>query len=46
MSKAALAMLTQCWQLESESVAFASVMPGIIDTEMQAIARSGMQYGS
>ena len=34
-SKAALAMLTRCWQLESERVAFASVMPGIIDTEMQ-----------
>lgn len=42
VSKAALAMLTQCWQLESESVAFASVMPGIIDTEMQAIARNGI----
>ncbi len=41
-SKAALAMLTQCWQLDSESVSFASVMPGIIDTEMQAIARNGV----
>lgn len=39
VSKAALAMLTRCWQLESESTAFASVMPGIIDTDMQAIAR-------
>lgn len=38
-SKAALAMLTQCWQLESNQVSFASVMPGIIDTEMQALAR-------
>lgn len=33
-------MLTKCWQLESETVAFASVMPGIIDTDMQVIARS------
>ncbi|MFI4917988.1 MAG: SDR family NAD(P)-dependent oxidoreductase [Legionellales bacterium] len=41
VSKAALAMLTRCWQLESDSIAFASVMPGIIDTEMQAVARSG-----
>ncbi|MFI4962538.1 MAG: SDR family NAD(P)-dependent oxidoreductase [Legionellales bacterium] len=40
VTKAALAMLTQCWQLESETIAFASVMPGIIDTDMQAIARS------
>lgn len=42
VSKAALAMLTQCWQLESDSVAFTSVKPGIIDTEMQAIARKGV----
>ena len=42
VSKAALAMLTRCWQLESGStIAFASVMPGIIDTEMQATARKG-----
>lgn len=40
VSKAALSMLTRCWQLESETMAFASVMPGIIDTEMQSIARS------
>lgn len=40
VSKAALSMLTKCWQLESDSIAFASVMPGIIDTNMQAIARS------
>lgn len=39
-SKAALSMLTKCWQLESDSIAFASVMPGIIDTKMQEIARS------
>lgn len=41
VSKAALSMLTKCWQLESTSVAFTSVMPGIIDTQMQFIARSG-----
>lgn len=41
VSKAALAMLTQCWQLESSTVAFASVKPGIIDTDMQALAREG-----
>ncbi len=40
VSKAALSMLTQCWQLESSTISFASVMPGIIDTQMQAIARS------
>ncbi len=39
-SKAALSMLTRCWQLESDSVAFASVMPGIIDTDMQAQIRN------
>nr|WP_045097362.1 SDR family NAD(P)-dependent oxidoreductase [Legionella fallonii] len=41
-SKATLAMLSQCWQLESQSVAFASVKPGIIDTDMQTIARTGV----
>ena len=35
VSKAALSMLTKCWQLESNSTAFASVMPGIVDTKMQ-----------
>ncbi len=42
VSKAALSMLTRCWQLEfgSEHTAFASVMPGIIDTEMQAAIRN------
>ena len=40
VSKAALSMLTRCWQLESERVAFASVMPGIIDTPMQAQIRN------
>ena len=39
VSKAALSMLTQCWQLESKDTAFASVMPGIIDTDMQAFIR-------
>jgi benzil reductase ((S)-benzoin forming) len=41
VSKAALAMLTRCWQLESSELAFASVMPGIVDTDMQALARMG-----
>ena len=39
VSKAALTMLTQCFQLENPKLAFAAVMPGIIDTEMQAIIR-------
>lgn len=39
VSKAALSMLTQCWQLEQPHIAFASVMPGIIDTQMQAQIR-------
>lgn len=39
VSKAALAMLTQCWQLESQFVSFASVMPGIVDTPMQGEIR-------
>ena len=34
VSKAALSMLTRCWQLECSTPAFASVMPGIIDTDM------------
>lgn len=38
-SKAALSMVNQCWQLESNGVAFTSVMPGIIDTPMQAAIR-------
>ncbi|WP_199741611.1 SDR family NAD(P)-dependent oxidoreductase [Legionella sp. km535] len=41
VSKAALSMLTRCCQLETDSISFASVMPGIIDTEMQVIARNG-----
>ncbi|MDF1757257.1 MAG: SDR family NAD(P)-dependent oxidoreductase [Legionellaceae bacterium] len=35
VSKAGLSMLTKCWQIEDNSVAMASVMPGIIDTDMQ-----------
>jgi NAD(P)-dependent dehydrogenase (short-subunit alcohol dehydrogenase family) len=35
-------MLTRSWQLESDSVSFASVMPGIIDTHMQEVARSAL----
>lgn len=46
VSKAALAMLTRCWQLESDSVAFASVMPGIIDTDMQAVIRNSLNMDS
>ncbi|MBA2652154.1 MAG: SDR family NAD(P)-dependent oxidoreductase [Tatlockia sp.] len=40
VSKAGLSMLTRCWQLETPKLAIASVMPGIIDTEMQKIARN------
>lgn len=46
VSKAALSMLTRCWQLESKSIAFASVMPGIIDTQMQALARTAKHMDS
>lgn len=35
VSKAALFMLTQCWRLESHNVAITSVMPGIVETQMQ-----------
>lgn len=40
VSKAALSMLTRCWQAEATPIAFASVMPGIIDTDMQAQIRA------
>lgn len=40
VSKAALSMLTRCWQLECEGISFTSVMPGIIDTDMQAQIRN------
>ncbi len=39
VSKAGLSMLTRCWQLECEQVSFASVMPGITDTDMQGVIR-------
>lgn len=39
VSKAALAMLSRCWQVEETSLYVASVMPGITDTDMQDIAR-------
>ena len=44
VSKAALSMLTRCWQLERPDLAIASVCPGISDTPMQAAIRdaSGM----
>ena len=40
VSKAALSMLTRCWQIESTHIAFTSVMPGIADTNMQAQIRA------
>ncbi len=46
VSKAALSMLTRCWQLESKDVAFASVMPGIIDTPMQEKIRDSAHMES
>jgi len=39
ISKAALHMLTHCYQVESKQVNFACVMPGIIDTDMQMLLR-------
>lgn len=46
VSKAALSMLTQCWQIESPDIAFASVMPGIIDTQMQAVIRDAVHMSA
>lgn len=40
VSKAALYMLTQCWRLESPHVALTSVMPGIVETQMQDLLRN------
>lgn len=40
VSKAGLSMLTRCLQIESQQIAFANVMPGIIDTAMQEQIRS------
>lgn len=42
VSKAALSLLTRCWQLEYPQMAFASVMPGIIDTDMQSFIREAL----
>jgi len=39
VSKAGLSMLTRCWQSECPEIASASVMPGIVDTTMQAVIR-------
>jgi NAD(P)-dependent dehydrogenase (short-subunit alcohol dehydrogenase family) len=46
VSKAALSMLTRCWQLEHPEIAVASVMPGIIDTDMQAVIRASTNMDS
>jgi benzil reductase ((S)-benzoin forming) len=40
VSKAGLAMLTRTWQLECPDMATASVMPGIVKTDMQAHIRA------
>lgn len=40
VSKAALNMLTGCWQLETQEVAISSVMPGIVETHMQDLLRT------
>jgi benzil reductase ((S)-benzoin forming) len=40
VSKAGLAMLTRSWQLECPDMATASVMPGIVKTDMQAHIRA------
>jgi NAD(P)-dependent dehydrogenase (short-subunit alcohol dehydrogenase family) len=42
-SKAALSMITRCWQIESPDLAMASVMPGIIDSYMQDRIRDAME---
>lgn len=39
VSKAALSMLTRCWQMDIDNLYVASVMPGIIDTDMQNLIR-------
>jgi benzil reductase ((S)-benzoin forming) len=43
VSKAALWMLTRCWQLECKTPVFSSVMPGIIDTDMSTQIRQSTQ---
>lgn len=40
VSKAALLRLTECLQLEENNISFATVKPGIIDTDMQAEIRA------
>lgn len=40
VSKAALSMVTRMWQQESKDIAVASVMPGIIETNMMKIIRN------
>lgn len=42
VSKAALFRLTECLRLEEKNIAFASVMPGIIDTNMQKEIRDSL----
>lgn len=42
-SKAALFMLSRCFQLEVEGPAVSSVMPGIVDTDMVANIRNSQQ---
>lgn len=45
VTKAALFMLTQCFQQECGSLtAFASVMPGMVDTDIQARIRQGSSF--
>ncbi|MDF1684952.1 MAG: SDR family NAD(P)-dependent oxidoreductase [Legionellaceae bacterium] len=46
VSKAGLSMLTRCWQTECPDIASASVMPGIVDTAMQAIIRESEHIAS
>ena len=46
VSKAALSMLTRCWQSECNDTAFASVMPGIIDTDMQGLIRDAQSMSA
>jgi NAD(P)-dependent dehydrogenase (short-subunit alcohol dehydrogenase family) len=39
-------MLTRCWQLENDAVAFTCVMPGIVDTSMQEKIRASSHMES
>lgn len=38
-SKAALSMLYRCWNEDQSEVAFGSVLPGIVETDMQSVIR-------